>query len=548
MGDKTTIDRQLVFIARHPLQDPDIYIGSDNIEFSSCALVLSYLYGAAIEHLDPCWLDLPKHTEAWRELNERLSGYVRDNVNFAQEAIDQDLFENKDLYEMSAYSIIDMWAIGVLISDNPKDMKFALRAMRTYFKKGFPGARAAAMEWDRKSSEAKRVCIKKAMDSFAPSLAPPKAMAPKLDAGLAPLYLADATDRMMGKIIAFVDDIDEELDTWLFLMIGKASSFIETIRGWKSEMEHDFPDKINERVIANLNSLMPSPIACMYCMEQFRPMLAHLYILAEIDSDDEITVENGELVEDELSIMAENVVLPLITWNRDVTTRLSALIAEKHQKEKDFEDQLANLKEHITSNKTEEAQAEQIKRLTAQLAAAEKEAQTAKAEAQRLSAALTKSVGYAQKLEGCLEESEAQRKELDAQLADLMDSRDEITQIEVVEQVSPSGVRERIGEDAYQLLCSKRLAIVGGHTNTHTTLRELFPGWQYYAAETVLRDTIWAADAVVCITTYTSHKSYHQAKDRARTRGIDFIPVPHNGPAAICQQLAEYFAEKERAA
>lgn len=542
-----TLDRQLVFVARHPLQASDIYIGPSGTEFGSCALVLGYLYGAAIEHLCPCWLDLPKHSEAWGELNQRLCGYARDGVNFAQEAIDRDLFENKDLYELSPYSMIDIWAIGVLISNNPKDMKFALRVMRTYFKKGFPGAKNAAAEWDRKTSEAKRACIKNAINSLA-SNPVPKVMSPKFDASLGPAYLADVTGHTMGKIISFIDDIDEELDTWLYLMIGKQSGFIEMTRKWKAEMEHDFPDEINERVLANLNGLMPSPIACMYCMEQFRPMLAHLYILAEIDSDDEITVENGEVVEDELSITAENVVLPLIGWNRDVTTRLSALIAEKHQKEKEFEDQLTKMKENITSNKIAEAQAEQIKRLTAQLAAAQKEAKAAKAETQRLSEALTKSAGYTQKLEGCLEESEAQRKELDAQLADLMDNRDELIQAEVEEQVSPSGVRERIGEDAYQLLCSKRVAVVGGHANTHATLRELFPNWQYYPPEIVLRDTVWAVDAVICITTYTSHKSYHQAKDRAKNRGIDFISVPHNGPAAICQQLAEYFAKKESVA
>ena len=537
-----SLDRRVIFLARHVLQEQDLYHGYQYSTESAYALVFGYLYGAAIEYLRPEWIGDDRHTDAWNELSDRLSGYQRDNVDFAQLAINEDPFENKALYKDCDEPMIDMWAIGVLLSDNQRDMKFALRTMRSYFKKAFPDAKAALREWNSKSSTWHKACVKSASTLFFPT-APYARFIDSQSPLNNPMVMAIASDHAMDSLKDYVADMDMETDIWVILMIGRGSKAFEVSGTWTMR-EGDFPEKLTRRVIRNLNALDVTRVACLRCAEPFRPLLIQIYTAQRAGIDHRPLIKDGAPVEDDVSLVATKVLLPMLEEMSKLKEELNNIKVNAMLAAGEYEDRLSEMKKELEETRELTALAEETDKLRIQAAGAEKEAQAAKAEIKRLSAALTKSVSYTQKLEGCLEESEVQRKELDSQLADLMDNRDELVQGETEEQISPSGVRERIGETAYQLLCSKRLAIVGGHTNTHTTLRELFPNWQYYAAEAVLRDTIWAADAVVCITTYTSHKSYHQAKDRARARGLDFVPIPYNGPAAICQQLAEHFAKK----
>lgn len=547
MKNKTTItvDRKTIFLATHVLQESDIYTGYQYSLIDSHLLVYAYLYGAAIANLKPCWIASECHNDAWEELNRLLNGYKRDSINFAQAAISTDPFENKTLYEKSAAPMISMWAIGVLQSDNQRDMKFALRAMRAYFKRAFPDAKTAAKTWDRQFNTIQKSCLKKVVQAV--SSISNKSEIPINDI-LSPMVVADISDHKMRFITDYIAGIGMETDIWIYLMVGKNSNILHDVKELDDWEEEDFPERLTERVISVFHDLNPTPAACLRCMEAFRPLLTQLLAGLIIDKEEILSMGKEGLVENDLSKMAQKIILPMLEKCDDLTNKMRDSELEKIKNETGYKQQIAKMEEELASVRKLASLAEQTEAIRTRLAAVEKETQSARAEVRRLSAELAKSIGYTQKLESCLEESEIQRKELDGQLANLMDNRDELVQSEAEEQISPSGVRERIGEDAYQLLCGKRLAIVGGHTNTHITLRELFPGWQYYAAEAVLRDSICAVDAVVCITTYTSHKSYHQAKDRAKTRGLDFIPVPRNGPTAICQQLAEYFAEKERVA
>ena len=104
---------------------------------------------------------------------------------------------------------------------------------------------------------------------------------------------------------------------------------------------------------------------------------------------------------------------------------------------------------------------------------------------------------------------------------------------------APSGVRERIGDEAYEKLAGKRLVVVGGHANTQRVLRELFPNWRFFAVDEKLTDSMTAVDAVAILARYTSHKNVEQARAAVKSADIPMLTISYNGPTSICQAIAK---------
>ena len=534
------MNRRTLFLSQHVLQYQGFYTDPDEADSDCFSLLFGYLYGAAIETFRPNWIACKRHTTAWEAMSKTFREYERNDVDFAKLAYNLRLFANKNLGQPRSNPVVDMWAIGVIMSSNEKDMKFSVKTLRNYFKSAFPEAKEM-QKTVAKAIQKAGVTVERLLKTR--GIAPTEMSLSEIVSDVASGMIRTSSD-----LINDITDTWQCVDTWVILLVGTSSEVFTYEDAWQ-KTEHDFPEKITKRVVRNLQDLDPTPEACLYCAPEFQTLVTRLYMAKQAKLEIPFEVKDCAIVEDDMATVAEKCVLPALAIMQAQGEKLKADAARAADTQKELEGTVADLEAELETARTFEALATQAENLQKQLAAALQEAKAAQDSCQRLGDRLTKALNKNNRLEASLEESELQRKELDNELAELMESRDEMFQPDLEEELAnPSGVRERIGEDAYQLLCGKRIAVVGGHANTHATLRELFPNWQYYPPEIVLRDTVWAVDAVICITTYTSHKSYHQAKDRAKNRGIDFISVPHNGPAAICQQLAGHFAKKESAA
>lgn len=526
------MNRRTLFLSQHVLQYQGFYTDPDEADSDCFSLLFGYLYGAAIEAFRPNWIACKRHTTAWEAMSKTFREYERNDVDFAKLAYDLRLFANKNLGQPRSNPVVDMWAIGVIMSNNEKDMKFSVKTLRNYFKSAFPEAKEM-QKTVAKAIQKAEVTVERLLKTR--EITPTEMSLSEIISDVASGIIRTSSD-----LINDITDTWKCVDTWIILLVGPSSEVFTYEDAWR-KTEHDFPGKITKRVVRNLQDLDPTPEACLYCAPEFQTLVTRLYMAKQAKLEIPFEVKDCAIVEDDMATVAEKCVLPALAIMQAQGEKLKADAARAADTQKELEGTVADLEAELETARTFEALATQARNLQKQLAAAQQEAKAAQDSCQRLGDRLTKALNKNNRLEASLEESELQRKELDNELAELMESRDEMFQPDLEEELAnPSGVRERIGEDAYQLLCGKKLSIIGGHSNTHTILRELFPHWQYYACETVIRDPSWAVDAIVCITTYMAHKNYKVAKERARAKGVQFICIPHNAPTAICQYLVEH--------
>ena len=148
-----------------------------------------------------------------------------------------------------------------------------------------------------------------------------------------------------------------------------------------------------------------------------------------------------------------------------------------------------------------------------------------------------------------LSESQSQYNVMNTQLWDLLEDKIDFVDDAIPDTPeAPAGIRAKIGEDVYQLLSNTRLAVVGGHGNTTTSLRDLFPDWKFFPTNTMVPSGLTSVDAMAVITSYVSHKTFEQAKSVATSAGVRVIQVLHNGPVSICRCLADRLGYKEEIA
>lgn len=103
---------------------------------------------------------------------------------------------------------------------------------------------------------------------------------------------------------------------------------------------------------------------------------------------------------------------------------------------------------------------------------------------------------------------------------------------------SPSGLSQRLGESGISNLQEKQIMIIGGHSNTHTVLRNLFPDWECVGDLKVTPKYSSARfDAIVFITSYCSHNSFEAAKTLSKTLKIPLILCPKTSPFGICEKI-----------
>lgn len=300
--------------------------------------------------------------------------------------------------------------------------------------------------------------------------------------------------------------------------------------------------------------LNPSFMAVASCQPRFQELMSTIFYVRSSGLEIEPMTRRVDRRKERYFEAARETVLPAVrAFNEaraenakltNATARLSkALMAEKDAHAKDMDSMEQAIGEERRETKRASAYNEEVSAMKEEVAKARKKADSAAIDLERTKAALSKVQEENKRLSATVSEGRAAFNEINSQLISMIEEQDLFLDDEdLLEQdapPAPTGVRDRIGEDAYQKLSDKKLVIVGGHSNTQRVLRELFPEWRFFAVNEWLPDTLSSADAVVILSKYVSHKSYEQAKSVVKGTGIPMLLVNFNGPSSICRSLAE---------
>lgn len=550
------MDKQSLFILANPMMEQGLYADDEFFTDDSSCIVSAYLFAIAMEELRPDWFTNSKHKQAVAEMKRTFQNYRRTNnldAVLMKSMRDSKLFDNPRLFEQPQdTAMICLEDLALITSSDPKDKKFVLRTMRAYFKKAFPTSKQIAKNWVDKEMKGSQSFCRPAnvleMKSL-PDLSSILKPATGFSFARGSLGLLEENDLRNDEVTAIMDQVGR----YVMMLVGCDSLFFEGYDDdvfWDLHVDEagDVHLNLPRRKAEEIACLNPTLDACLLCSDLFRPVLTQVYMLRKAGLPTDILTKQDDPKVQMLYSIAESAVLPMMAEIRDLTVNTKKVQNLAEETKAELEQRIDALSSDLAKVCRQDADSQNISALKTTISDTERELQETRETASRLEKELEKALICNQKLEACLAESNTRYNAINEQLIDFLEEggifieEDEVSELTDLSK-NPSGVRERIGEIAYQKLLNKRVMVVGGHANTYAALSNLFPNWEYYPDDSVLRDTVWAVDAIACITTYVPHRSFIYARDRARSKGIQFIPVPHNGPATICKHLATHIVD-----
>lgn len=541
-------------------------------------LCMFYEFAHVLALLRPDWFDGKRQAQAFSDMLAQFKKYRdkagRDNeyVRIARESkvVPLLLFGSPDSDEPEeGRSLISIQDLGVICSSSAADRKFARHAILQYAKQAFPRGAKAFAAYERERQGAVRKLAGPFRSVLASPLTPGGAHPSRASSSLLELDPDVALQDLLqsGSIQDAMQEKSEQFsqllhkDTCLYfelvryttILHGRNALFLEPPEGlcWQYSRVQDGPVSVEplSRMAQAAACLRPTSEACAFCQPEFRHLLATLYYVRESGlPEGPLSGEDyGELAR--YYELSGKVVLPLVDDACHMASTAHEMAAQAdgaaEQASEELEDaraEIASLRETVKAAEQKAALAarpmEELENAKKELAGAKRAAASLSKEREhlrRVTAALEKEKAA---LEQQLSERQACCDSLNQQLLDLIEEQDDFLEDGAEQQETEAGIRARIGEDVYQKLASKRIALVGGHENTRAALRALFPNWKFFPTDAIVPDTLSSVDALGVITSYVSHKSFYRAKGIAKSRGIPFVSAFHNGPSSICRTLA----------
>lgn len=510
----------------------------ENENDNCCTL---YIMNAILVHFRPCWFSNKKIGDAFTDLEEQLDQYFK-KFGKREEYVSSFRGDGPTFHPWQ--NIIDPAHLGLIMSTTAKEVRYCKNAFQQYVRRVFPNAKKNHTKFfDMVNKELKAV-------------APQPKLGKKLDISGQKNVPIRPSETASGK--EFTELYMEMMSYIFMLMIGTPNFSFDremtaawaTIPSGGSTVTVD-PSSMPARQASCLN---PSFMAVAACQPQFQELMSTIFYVRSSDLEVEPMTRLVDRRKDRYFEAARETVLPAVrafnearTENMkltDATARLSkALMSEKDKHAKDIASMERAIEEERRETKRASAYNKEVAVMKEEIAKARKKVDSTVIDLERTKADLAKAQEENKRLSATVSEGQAAFNEINAQLISIIEEQNQFLDDEdLMEQdapPAPTGVREHIGEDAYQKLSGKKLVIVGGHANTQRVLRELFPEWRFYAVNEWLPDTLSSVDAVVILSKYISHKSYEQAKSVIKGTGIPMLLVNFNGPSSICRSLAE---------
>ncbi|MBM6724260.1 hypothetical protein [Pseudoflavonifractor phocaeensis] len=555
----------------------------------TCIMLDTYLYGMVLTFLQPDWFNCEKHEDAYKTMLNQFSDYRQKAGRFEEYVMIARLSklipgpEDRHIYDevdgelaVMTHILANPADLGLIASNDAKDRKFCRKTIIQYIRRGF----------NRPSVAPKVLKPKPKLDAAKIAEDLPFALPPlnrearrALEKGQLPFPIHDLLTQPksynlkppeppekdeQAEVLEMKSKFIDELHRYVIMLAGRIGgySLIEKEADW------DYLDLDTVTKVLNLDSryareaacLRPTSDACALCRPEFRRLLATIYYVRENNLPVEPLFKSGGAERESYFRAADALVLPLLDVVDEQIDMWIAVAGSAIEESHSCQDQLAEANQQIQNlqSKLDEAskqpvispeEEQELARLREETGKAQQAAKAQEEALERLKEEATALKQEKARLLKALSESQSQYNVMNTQLWDLLEDKIDFVDDEIPDTPeAPAGIRAKIGEDVYQLLSNTRLAVVGGHGNTTTSLRDLFPDWKFFPTNTMVPSGLTSVDAMAVITSYVSHKTFEQAKSVATSAGVRVIQVLHNGPVSICRCLADRLGYKEEIA
>lgn len=524
-------------------------------------LIDAYLYSSVLTYLRPDWFQSEKFEPAFADLCSQLSAYRekagRDAffssiAKSSKIVVESGTCKSFDVGEIRCCDelnrgVIPPQDIGLHISKETKDRKFVMRTMSKFLRWAFPKPKEAPMVLSTPKIKPAVAPLQERISSMLDSVV----QYPGLSAaGILPMRELPFQQLNTGEKRDFMYEM------WRYITIlmpetPYSDAILPENMRWSYMEEENFREvDIDSLFARDATCLNPEPMVCYLCRPEFRRLLSTIFYVRS--SQLPVTPLYSRNSEDRSRYFTlhDTVLAPIMEGMDEeiqfqVNIAGNALMGREKMKiqmdKAEAENMALQAQLNEMSKRTAAPELEQeLSKLKEELVAVR---QKYEVDLERTKADLSKLQEKNKQLSENLKASQASYNEINEQYINLLWEDgvflDEDDLREQDAPPAPSGVRERIGDEAYEKLAGKRLVVVGGHANTQRVLRELFPNWRFFAVDEKLTDSMTAVDAVAILARYTSHKNVEQARAAVKSADIPMLTISYNGPTSICQAIAK---------
>lgn len=462
-----------------------------------------------------------------------------DSINAYREAVKRDDelretaiqygFSEKALERIHPTLAISLPNLGIVCSENPKDEKFILKTTRTFIQKGFPGIKSAMGKFQDslRKSQMQNELLKTHPESPVRTLKAEDYLA--AIAEVPELIISDSEAPPNTDAATKAQENIHAACMGVFLLGEESIPFLKTLYGVDVDItQHDFDEAARWFPIGFGN--------VYFCAEEYWKLLLDSVLLNKIaDTDWEVAKEiiHTQLLQT-FQNRKENEAI-LIDQCKEMAKQIEEMskalleAAESEHADAEIGEMQARIsqlhEDYLMENRKVSGLTDQLEQYRSKL-----EQMTARVES-------------AEKL---LKVSQQNVQQLNNDLIDAYVDSNFFYDPEDAAESTPqvlSGLRQRLGEEKVAFLQSKSILVVGGHINTHTTLRELFPNWEFIKLDDVKaaqKGRVSGYDAICAMTSYCSHAIYDQAVNMAKSAQILLVLCPKNSAYGVCEKILQY--------
>lgn len=419
--------------------------------------------------------------------------------------------------------------LGIVCSDNPKDEKFILKTTRTFARKAFPGI-SEAMSKLQEALRAKRQWEE--LLQMQPNMAAEVFKNPNQYSDMMDdpgLFVVGAKKRPKTDAYTKKQENIYSVCVGAFFLGWDAIPFLKDL--------YEVDDELTVQDLEDSALRFPLKLSHIYLYaEEFQELLLRTSWRYWWPDGDETLMD--EVVQEQI--------LPFFQFqmNKDKLAKEGAMMLS--QQVLDIQDALTKATDASCSGVNAKDMQMQLSNLQKDLLAEQKKAASLSDQLEQCRDKLEQMSAQVKTTEKLLKTSQHNVQQLNSCLIDAYADSNFFYDPEDTEEATPqvlSGLRQRLGDESVALLQSKTILVVGGHVNTHTSLRELFSHWEFVKpddAKAAQKGSVSSYDAICIMTSYCSHAIFDHAASLAKSAQIPLILCPRNSAYGVCERILQY--------
>lgn len=506
----------------------------------------NYITAACIKYLRPTWFRNDKHDQAFDAMVGALNQY-REKVD-SDPVYEQIVKDSEVNYEFAAGRDRDhplsVCNLGLVLSTRERDSRAVNKAFKNYFFTCFTTELAAVENQMLTLQEKIKSKFRNAVTSRNLSRLLP--MAPVTNSlmddpiGNALVTANMASGNFMAKTADKLEKICDTIYIYSTLLLGDGLQPSRMDALARVSVASDWSEGSVYKHTESLRDIAPTLETCLDMPRVFRGFLLQAFMARAAGVDIAVLGDR----ENPTCMMLKSIQENALEEFAQSLSRERELRQDTQRREQKLEDRISVLKRNLEaaeSRKLEDGMTaiaqDELSSLLSKARTAASDLEQAKEDVVCLQKELRRAEQAREKLEAELSHLNTAYADLNEQLINSVEEDGFFVADDEEDDVPGVGLRGRLGDDAVRKLAARRMIVIGGHENTHATLKELFPDWEYYPHGRPVGKSAWAGDAIVCITCYMSHKSFTSAKALAKAKGVRIILIAYNSPISICQHL-----------